>query len=105
MKKHSEAGQPASTLEYTLTIRPQAKAGMSSEWWGRRVERVFPEALQLGAALLVPLATLAITQAGQGSSGSWWELLGVGFGSETIRAILTGKSEQAGSPAHPARQP
>jgi hypothetical protein len=106
VKKQSAEGQPAPTLEYTRTIRPQAKPRKFRDgWWVLRSERVFPEALQLGAALLVPLATLAITQAGQGSSGSWWELLGVGFGSETIRAILTGKTEQGAVPAQTARQP
>ena len=62
------------------------------------------EALQLGA-LLVPLATLAVTQAGQGSGGSWWELLRVGFDSETIRDILTCKPEQSSAPAQLAQQP
>ena len=55
-----------------------------------------PEALQLGAALLVPLAALAVTQAGEGSSGNWWDLVGVGFGSEMIRNILTAAPPQAG---------
>jgi hypothetical protein len=86
--------QPAA-LEYKQTIHPQARGRDFRV--AERFERVFPEALQLGAALLVPLATLAVTQAGQGTSGSWWELLGVGFGSETIRAILTGKPEQSGA--------
>lgn len=62
--------------------------------WGNRVERIFPEAIQLGAALLVPLATLAVTQSGEGTTGRWWELIGVGFGSEMIRSILTGKPDQ-----------
>jgi hypothetical protein len=66
-------------------------------------DRYFPEALQLGAALLVPLATLAVTQADQGISGRGWELLGVGFGSETIRGILTGKPQQ--TDAAPAAAP
>ena len=78
-------------LEYKQAIRLQARR----QDWGNRVERIFPEAIQLVAALLVPLATLAVTQSTEGTSGRWWELVGVGFGSEMIRSILTGKSEQS----------
>lgn len=108
------AGQQAATIQYKRTIRPRARAGDLTDrsrwwrWWGwsaERLELIFPEALQLGAALLVPLAALAVTQANQGSSGRWWELLGVGFGSETIRAILTAKPEQSGAPTQPPQQP
>jgi hypothetical protein len=99
------ADQQLATLQYTRTIRPQARARDFWGWLAERFERVFPEALQLGAALLVPLAALAVTQADQGSSGHWWEVLGVGFGSETIRGILTGKSEQSGAPTQPVQHP
>jgi hypothetical protein len=43
------------------------------------------------AALLVPLTTLAITTADGAISGRWWDLVGIGFGSEAIRNILTGE--------------
>ncbi len=52
--------------------------------------RPLPQALQLMAALLVPLAALAVTTAGEPAAGQWWDLVGLGFGSETIRNILTG---------------
>jgi len=92
-------------LEYERTVRPQARVRDGRAWLMDRFERIFPEALQLGAALLVPLATLAVTQSDQGASGQWWELIGVGFGSETIRAILTGKGEQTSTPTPPTAQP
>lgn len=82
------SGEP---LVYRETIRPQ----MREQDWGNRMERIFPEAIQIGAALLVPLATLAVTQSNEGATGRWWELIGVGFGSEMIRSILTGKPEHS----------
>jgi len=84
-------GPTAEILEYKKELRLQDY----TQDWGNRVERVFPEAIQLFAALLVPLATLAVTQSAEGTTGRWWELIGVGFGSEMIRSILTGKSEQS----------
>jgi hypothetical protein len=93
------AGQASTVLEYTRTIVPRAIPGTWA--WDRYV----PEALQLGAALLVPLATLAVTQADQGISGRGWELLGVGFGSETIRGILTGKPQQTDAAPAAAQKP
>lgn len=62
----------------------------SSGWEG--AERVVPEALQIFAALLVPLAALAFTQSEQGTTGQWWQLVALGFNSEVIRGILTGNS-------------
>ena len=63
----------------------------STPWdWGGKAERVVPEALQIGAALLVPLAALAVTQSEQGTTGQWWQLVALGFNSEVIRGILTG---------------
>jgi hypothetical protein len=47
---------------------------------------------QLSAALLVPLATLATTTIG-GGAGNWWELIAIGFGSDTIKSILVGRQE------------
>jgi hypothetical protein len=65
--------------------------------WERWVWRPAPQALQLFAALLVPLAALAVTTAGEGASGRWWDLVGLGFGSETIRNILSGQNTSATS--------
>lgn len=48
------------------------------------------QTLQVFAALLVPMVTLAITTAGEPNFGRWWDLVGLGFGSEAIRNILTG---------------
>lgn len=71
---------------YTRTLPLQ-----STPWdWGGKAERVVPEALQIGAALLVPLAALAVTQSEQGTTGQWWQLVALGFNSEVIRGILTG---------------
>jgi hypothetical protein len=93
------------SLQYGRTVQPQARARDSRVWLADRFERIFPEGLQLAAALLVPLATLAVTQSDQGTSGQWWELIGVGFGSETIRGILTGKEEQPATSTAPPAQP
>jgi hypothetical protein len=51
------------------------------------------QTLQMFAVLLVPLVTLAMTTAGEPATGQWWDVIGLGFGSEAIRNILT--SEQA----------
>jgi len=82
-------GPMTEIFEYKKEIRLQD----TKQDWGSRAERVFPEAIQLFAALLVPLATLAVTQSAEGTTGRWWELIGVGFGSEMMRSILTGKSD------------
>jgi hypothetical protein len=97
-------GQPdPPPLEYKRTVYPGAQLVSSDRWWrfyrNEKFQRVLPEALQLAAALLVPLAALAVTQTGQANSGPWWDLIGIGFGSETIRDILTGTPEQSGAPA------
>ena len=53
--------------------------------------RFWFQTVQMLAALLVPLATLAVATAGEPSTGRWWDLVGIGFGSEAIRNILTGE--------------
>lgn len=98
-------GLRLAALQYHRTVQPQVRVQEWGVWLTDRFERIFPEALQLAAALLVPLATLAVTQSDQGTSGQWWELIGVGFGSETIRGILTGKENQASTPPPPTTQP
>jgi hypothetical protein len=64
-----------------------------------RYWRFLPQALQLLAALIVPLAALALSTTTGAASGQWWELVGLGFGSETIRSILTGQPAQPASTA------
>lgn len=90
-------------LTYDKTVFPGAQDVSSDRWWrfyrNEKLQRIMPEALQLAAALLVPLAALAVSQAGQSTSGQWWDLIGIGFGSETIRNILTGTPEQNSPPA------
>jgi len=64
-----------------------------------RLSRTGLEAVQLIAALLVPLATLALTTAGGGGSSQWWDLVAIGFGSDTIKNILVGRQDQPQSGA------
>jgi hypothetical protein len=86
-QKNNEPSLPS--YPYRTIVQPRRR----EQDWGNFVERIVPETVQLLAALLVPLVTLAITQADEGTSGRWWELIGVGFGSEMIRSVLTGKSD------------
>jgi hypothetical protein len=79
---------------YTRVVRLESPANAGKVWREKWIWGPAPQALQLVAALLVPLATLAITTAGEGTSGRWWDLLTLGFGSETIRNILTGREGQ-----------
>lgn len=62
--------------------------------WKDRLSRTGLEAALLIAALLVPLATLALTTAGGGTSGRWWDLVAIGFGWDTIKNILVGRQDQ-----------
>lgn len=48
------------------------------------------ELVQLVATLLVPLATLASTTAEGATVGHWWQLVGIGFGADTIKNLITG---------------
>jgi hypothetical protein len=57
--------------------------------------RVVLESVQLGAALLVPLATLASTTLSGGGAAGWWQLIAIGFASDTIKSILVGTSTAA----------
>jgi hypothetical protein len=81
-------------VKCTRTVAPQERIQHRKDKWELR-RRALPEALQLVAALLVPLAALAITTTGEAASGRWWDLVGLGFGSETIRNILTGQQQSA----------
>ncbi|UWZ82589.1 hypothetical protein [Occallatibacter riparius] len=59
------------------------------------VRRVIFETFELGAVLLVPLCALAISTADQNTTGFWWQLVGLGFGSDTIRSVLSGQTGAA----------
>jgi hypothetical protein len=85
-------GEPVAGTEAVLVY--QRSLPLTSVPWdlGGKAERIFPEALQIAAALLVPLAALAVTQSEQGTTGQWWQLIALGFNSEVIRGILTGNS-------------
>lgn len=62
--------------------RPQEK-------WSRALLEVF----QMIAALLIPLATLAASTLAGSASTQWWELIALGFGSDTIKSILVGRQD------------
>jgi hypothetical protein len=62
--------------------RPQEK-------WSRAMLEVF----QMVAALLIPLATLAASTLTGSASTQWWELIALGFGSDTIKSILVGRQD------------
>jgi hypothetical protein len=88
-----ERGEP---VTLTRVVAPRVQSHHRNDQWERLLWRPAPQALQLLAALLVPLAALAVSTSGEGASSRWWDLVGLGFGSETIRNILTGQ------PAPPA---
>jgi hypothetical protein len=77
----------------TLLVEPRPSRRGKENW-----QRFLLELTQLAAALLVPLATLTSTTISGGSSGRWWELVAIGFGSDTIKNILVGKDESQNSP-------
>jgi hypothetical protein len=64
----------------TIELRPQKRKGA---WAAFGLETV-----QLGATVLVPLATLAVTTASGAAVGHWWELIGIGFGADTLKNII-----------------
>jgi len=81
---------------YRWKISPGQGSRTQPDRWEKWIWRHAPQLLGLCAALLVPLATLAITTTtGDVSSSHWWDLVGLGFGSETIRNILTGQQTTA----------
>jgi len=86
-------------------------AGAQTAHWSRREKRVQVsrhsqetwtraglEVLQLAAALLIPLATLASTTLGGGGFAHWWELVAIGFASDTIKSILVGRQDSSTGP-------
>jgi hypothetical protein len=48
------------------------------------------ELVQLAATLLVPVATLASTTSNGATVGHWWQLIGIGFGADTIKNLIAG---------------
>jgi hypothetical protein len=88
-------GKPVMTADgsapvvVTRTVVPATPA-LKKDRWERWIWRHVPQWLQLLAALLVPLAALAVTTSSDAMSGQFWDLISLGFGSETIRSILTG---------------
>jgi hypothetical protein len=89
-----KSGKP---VTFQKVIVPRERVRHRKDQWEKWVWRPMPQALQLLAALLVPLAALALTTAGESGAGEWWDLVGLGFGSETIRNILTGPPGGTGS--------
>jgi hypothetical protein len=59
--------------------------------------RLWMEILQLSAALVVPLLALASATVNGGNTGHWWDVVAIGFASDTIKNILVGRQETAGS--------
>lgn len=80
---------------YSVTFEPNTQGDTEPNAHDRWLRLGF-QTLQMLAALLVPLATLAITTAGAPTVGRWWDLVAIGFGSEAIRSILT--TDQPTSP-------
>jgi hypothetical protein len=71
-----------------LPVKPRPSRRGKENW-----QRFILEVTQVGAALLIPLATLASTTISGGTGAHWWELVAIGFGSDTIKNILVGKDE------------
>jgi hypothetical protein len=87
---------PDGAVLYRWKITPGQGSRTEPDRWERWIWRHAPQLLGLCAALLVPLATLAITTTtGDVSSSHWWDLVSLGFGSETIRNILTSQQTTA----------
>ena len=57
--------------------------------------RAWLETVQVAATLLVPLATLASTTLDGSGGANWWELIAIGFASDTIKNALVGASAPA----------
>ncbi|KQU75582.1 hypothetical protein ASE08_07520 [Rhizobacter sp. Root16D2] len=85
----SPAAPPAGPVWHTQS-EPVYRSRRSREG----SQRFWIEMLQIGAALLVPLATLASQTVSEGSTGgSWWQLVVIGFASDTIKSILVGRQD------------
>ena len=73
---------------YSKVVRPQERLHNRKDRREKWLRFGF-QTVQMFAVLLVPLITLAMSTAGEPASGSWWDLIGLGFGSEAIRGVLT----------------
>jgi len=87
LPKDADAGH------WSRLTEPLEPSRRPTDKWGR----AWLELFQLAAALFVPLATLASTTLSGGSSGRWWELIAIGFGSDTIKSILVGRQDSVTS--------
>jgi hypothetical protein len=97
--KGAAVSLPSEQKWATVLVKPVPERRGSEKW-----QRFWVEVTQLGAALLVPLATLATTTVNGGSSGThWWQLFAIGFGSDTIKNILVGKNESPSAPTGSAK--
>lgn len=75
--------------EWRVRTEKPRGSGRSPEIWSRfRIELV-----QLGAALLVPMATLASSTLTGATTAHPWELIAIGFGADTIKNILVSRAE------------
>ena len=83
-----QVGPPGSDPWWVRTERPHPSRLGPENWSRLRIE-----AVQLGAALLVPMATLASSTINGATTSQPWELIAIGFGADTIKNILVGKSE------------
>lgn len=81
----------------TLVVKPQQSRRGKENW-----QRSWLELTQLAAALLVPLATLASTTVSGGTGGHWWEVVAIGFGSDTVKNILVGGDQTPSPPTRAA---
>jgi hypothetical protein len=81
-------GSPAPNRWWVQSEKPRPSRRSPENWSRLRIE-----AVQLGAALLVPMATLASSTINGATATQPWELIAIGFGADTIKNILVGKSE------------
>ena len=78
---------------------PSIKVMPAPNWTFReKSARTILEMAQLAAALLIPLAALASSTVNGGGEGRWWTLVGLGFGTDTIKNIITGKDDTPATP-------
>jgi hypothetical protein len=86
-----QGGDDSAGSRWFRTVQSIHASRRRKEKWGRLVLEVF----QMTAALLIPLATLASTTLSGGGSAHWWELVAIGFASDTIKSILVGRQESS----------
>ena len=82
------AGAEPGELHFRQSERVE-RSRRAREGW----QRFWIEMLQVGAALLVPLATLASQTVGDANAANWWQLVVIGFASDTIKSILVGRQD------------